>query len=50
MKEVLTNDRIHARLFLNHTSVVGLMFGLVFLIAGIKRSSAQPCLQDASSS
>jgi len=35
---------IHAHLFLNHIPVVGLMFGLVFLIAGMKRSSVQTLL------
>jgi len=35
---------IHAHLFLNHIPVVGLMFGLVFLIAGMKRSSVPTLL------
>jgi hypothetical protein len=35
---------IHAHLFFNHIPVVGLMFGIVFLIAGMKRSSVPTLL------
>src|SRR5262245_57937857 len=30
---------LEAHLFLNHVPLVGLVFGLVFLVAGLKRSS-----------
>jgi hypothetical protein len=35
---------IHAHLFFNPIPVIGLMFGLVFLIAGMKRSSVPTLL------
>jgi hypothetical protein len=31
---------VQAHLFLNHVPIVGLMFGLVFLVIGMRRSSA----------
>ena len=37
---------VHAHLVLNHIPVVGLLFGLVFLIAGVRRSS-EPTLRVA---
>jgi hypothetical protein len=33
---------VEAHLVLNHVPLVGLIFGLVFFVAGLKRSSAHP--------
>jgi hypothetical protein len=37
--DFIGNAPLEAHLFLNHVPLIGLVFGLVFLVAGLKRSS-----------